>query len=270
VEHRLSHAKRMVIKIGSALLVESRTGQLHHQWLKTLLEDIVFYWKQGLQIVIVSSGAIALGRLQLDLKKRVLLLEEKQASAAVGQIKLAHAYQEGLKSHGVSVAQILLTLDDSKNEMRRQNAKNTLETLLSLNIIPVINENDAVATDEIRYGDNDRLAAHVAQMIQADTLVLLSDIEGLYTSDPKRDPNAKFIAEVTHLTPDILAMASDDGTEYGSGGMVTKLLAAQIALSSGCKMVIAAGKHDHPLTRIDDKVSNNTWFIPGEMGKTGK
>jgi len=261
VKHQLSQAKRLVIKIGSSLLVDDKTGAIRHEWLSHLMEDVVQCWKQGQSPVIVSSGAIALGRRHLKLKNHPLQLEEKQASAAVGQIRLAHAYQKALEEHGITVAQILLTLDDSENRRRYLNAKNTLETLLNLRVIPVINENDTVATAEIRFGDNDRLAARVAQMISADTLVLLSDIEGLYTADPRTDSTATLIPEVNALTPDILSMAGDSATEYGSGGMITKLAAAKIALTSGCRMVIAAGKHLNPLSRID-KTEQCTWFIP--------
>ena len=209
----------------------------------------------------MSSGAVALGRRCLQLKNNPLKLEEKQAAAAVGQIRLAHTYQAVLEQKGINVAQILLTLDDSENRRRYLNARNTLKTLLNLRIIPIINENDSVATTEICYGDNDRLAARVAQMINADTLVLLSDIEGLYSADPRLYPDAQFIHEVKELTADILAMAGESATEYGSGGMITKLMAAKIALASGCRMVIAAGKHFHPLKQIDG-TEKNTWFIP--------
>ncbi len=260
-DNRLMDAKRIVIKIGSALLVNDATGTIHHEWLQNFLEDIVDLWRQGKQIILVSSGAIALGRRHLQFKHQSLQLEEKQAAAAVGQIILAHAYQQALESNGITVAQILLTLDDSENRKRYLNAKNTLETLVKLRSIPVINENDSVATAEIRYGDNDRLAARVAQMVSADTLVLLSDINGLYTANPKLFPDATLIPEVRALTPEILAMAGDSDTKYGSGGMITKLAAAKIALTSGCRMVIAAGKHMKPLSRIDT-VKENTWFIP--------
>lgn len=261
VTYKISDAKRIVIKIGSSLLIDNKTNTIHRDWLNSVVEDIVKCCQRGQEIVIVSSGSIALGRHDLHLKNRTLQLQEKQAAAAIGQIKLAHAYQEILAKQGLSVAQILLTLDDSENRRRYLNAKNTLETLINLRIIPVINENDTVATAEIRFGDNDRLAARVAQMVSADTLILLSDIDGLYSANPKINPNAKFIPEVTKLTPEILAMAGESGTEYGSGGMITKLAAAKIALASGCRMVIAAGKHLHPLTQID-QVGKNTWFIP--------
>lgn len=259
--YRLADAKRLVIKIGSSLLVDDKTGNLRQEWLQNLIEEIALFWQQGKDVVVVSSGAIPLGRRQLKLKNRVLQLEEKQAAAAVGQIKLAHAYQSGLEAKGMTVAQVLLTLDDSENRKRYLNAKNTLETLLHFRAIPVINENDTVATAEIRYGDNDRLAARVAQMVSADTLVLLSDIEGLYTANPQLDPNAKMIPEVRQLTDEIYAMAGESATDYGSGGMVTKLLAAKIALASGCKMVIAQGKTLNPLSLIDEQ-QKNTWFIP--------
>jgi glutamate 5-kinase len=261
MKYSIADAKRLVIKIGSSLLVNNKTSVLHHEWLKSLIHDIMECWKRGQQILIVSSGAIALGRCHLQFKNHNLQLEEQQAAAAVGQIKLAHAYQEMLKTYGITAAQILLTIDDTENRHRFLNAKNTLETLLTLKAIPIINENDTVATDEICYGDNDRLAARVAQMVNADTLILLSDIDGLYTANPQLDDTAQLIPEVTELTPDILAMAGDSATDYGSGGMITKLAAAKIALASGCKMVISAGKHFHPLKHIDE-TNKHTWFIP--------
>ena len=257
----LAETKRIVVKIGSSLLVDETSGQIHQTWLARLVEDLVFYWKRGKDIVIVSSGAIALGRSQLNLKKPKLQLQEKQAAAAIGQIKLAHAYQTLLAQHTITAAQVLMTLEDSENRQRYLNAKNTLETLLEQKIIPIINENDTIATSEIRYGDNDRLAARVSQMIAADTLVLLSDIEGLYTSNPHLNPAAELIPEVKQLTPEIFAMAGDSSTNYGSGGMITKLAAAEMALAFGCRMVIAAGKHLNPLQRID-QVRTKTWFIP--------
>jgi len=261
VNNRIAEAKCLVVKIGSALLVDPQSGALHREWLLSLVDDIVAAVRRGQRLVLVSSGAIALGRRHLGFKTQTLHLEEKQAAAAVGQILLAHAYQEMLKAHGITVAQILLTLDDSENRKRYLNAKNTLETLLRLGAVPVINENDSVATAEIRYGDNDRLAARVAQMVSADTLVLLSDVDGLYTANPVLDPQARLIPEVTELTPDILRMGGASHSAYGSGGMTTKLAAAKIALASGCRMVIAAGKPLHPLKRID-AVQEKTWFLP--------
>lgn len=259
-KHFLSAARRIVIKIGSSLLVDEATGKLQQTWLSSFLADVAACSQRGQQIVIVSSGAIALGRNYLNFN-HALQLEEKQAAASVGQIQLANAYQIGLDAHGLTVAQILLTLEDSENRRRYLNAKNTLETLLSLKVIPLINENDTIATAEIRYGDNDRLAARVAQMIQADTLVLLSDIEGLYNQDPRLYPHANLITEVTKLDATIFKMAGGSLTSYGSGGMVTKLAAAKIAMASGTKMIIAAGKYLHPLKRIDE-TDKKTWFIP--------
>lgn len=261
VQHRILDAKRLVVKVGSSLLVDKKTGAIHHSWLASFIADIAQCYQRQQEIIIVSSGAIALGRRQLQFKHLILQLEEKQAAASVGQIKLAHAYQAALAEHGITVAQILLTLDDSENRDRYLNAKNTLETLLKLRALPVINENDTIATSEIRFGDNDRLAARVAQMVSADTLILLSDIEGLYTANPQLNPAAELISEITQLTPDIFAMASDSTTEFGSGGMITKLAAAKIALASGCSMVISAGNELHPLTRID-QTDKKTWFIP--------
>lgn len=257
----LSTARRIVIKIGSALLVDSQSDAIHQAWLNSLIEDVADCWRKGQEVILVSSGAIALGRRSLRISAPQLQLEQKQAAAAIGQIRLAHAYQEALAKYEINVAQILLTLDDSENRRRYLNAKNTLETLLKAQVIPVINENDTVATAEIRYGDNDRLAARVAQMISADVLVLLSDIDGLYTADPHQNPNATLIPEVTELTPAILATAGDSASIYGSGGMVTKLAAAKITMAFGCKMVIAPGKYMHPLNRIGT-IGENTWFIP--------
>jgi glutamate 5-kinase len=193
----LRQARRIVIKVGSALLVDGKSGRLNRAWLESLIEDLLRLRRRGQQLVLVSSGAIALGRRHLGLAPGPLRLEESQAAAAVGQIRLAHAYKELLEAHDVTVAQVLLTLEDSEQRTRYLNARATLETLLALGSIPVINENDTVATAEIRYGDNDRLAARVAQMVSADCLILLSDVDGLYTADPNRDPQAQFIERVS-------------------------------------------------------------------------
>jgi glutamate 5-kinase len=256
----LATACRLVVKIGSALLV-NKAGDIDRGWLAALCSDVAACRSRGQEVIIVSSGAIAVGRRHLGLADGVLRLDEKQAAAATGQIRLAHAYQEILAEHGLIVAQLLLTIDDSENRRRYLNARNTLDTLLRLGAVPVVNENDTVATLEIRVGDNDRLAARVAQMIGADTLVLFSDIDGLYTSDPRRDPNAQFIPEVHELTPEIEAMAGDPGSALGSGGMVTKLEAARIALAAGCRMAIAPGKPLHPLRSMEEG-GNCTWFHP--------
>ncbi len=258
----LSQARRVVIKVGSALLVDQETGRINRAWLETVVEDLLRLRKRGQQVILVSSGAIALGRRQLGLAKGPLRLEESQAAAAVGQIRLAHAYKELLESQEVTVAQILLTLEDSERRRRYLNARATLESLLALGALPVINENDTVATAEIRYGDNDRLAARVAQMAAADCLVLLSDVDGLYTADPKRDPKAQFIEQVRHITPEIEAMAGRSASDVGSGGMTTKILAAKIAVSAGCHMCIAAGANRHPIRRIEEEGARCTWFLP--------
>src|SRR5215470_8490000 len=257
----LTQARRIVVKVGSALLVDGDTGRVNRAWLETLVEDLLRMRKRGQRVILVSSGAIALGRRRLGLKHGALRLEESQAAAAVGQIRLAHAYKELLEACEVTVAQVLLTLEDSERRRRYLNARATLESLLELGALPVINENDTVATAEIRYGDNDRLAARVAQMASADCLLLLSDVDGLYTADPNKDPAAQFIDRVLQITPDIEAMAGRSMSDVGSGGMATKILAAKIAVSAGCHMCISAGHHKHPLRRIEEG-GECTWFVP--------
>jgi glutamate 5-kinase len=257
----LGAARRIVVKVGSALLVDPQSGRINRAWLQTLVEDLLRLRERGQQVILVSSGAIALGRRELKLAKGALRLEESQAAAAVGQIRLAHAYKELLEEKGVTVAQVLLTLEDSERRRRYLNARATLEALLALGALPVINENDTVATAEIRYGDNDRLAARVAQMTGADCLVLLSDVEGLFTADPNKDPNAQFIHTVRHLTPQIEAMAGSSLSETGSGGMTTKMLAAKIAVAAGCHLCIAAGQPKHPVRRMEEG-ARCTWFVP--------
>jgi glutamate 5-kinase len=256
-------ARRIVVKVGSALLVDPQSGHLHRAWLTTLIEDLLRLRARGQQVILVSSGAIALGRRELGLATGALRLDESQAAAAVGQIRLAHAYKELLGEHGVTVAQVLLTLEDSEQRRRYLNARATLESLLALGALPVINENDTVATAEIRYGDNDRLGARVAQMAAADCLVLLSDVEGLYTADPNRNPDARFISRVTAVTPEVEAMAGRSASAVGSGGMATKILAAKIAVAAGCHMCIAAGHHSHPVRRLEEG-GRCTWFVPTE------
>lgn len=251
----LSSAKRVVVKIGSALLVES--GLPARAWLTTLAADIAAMRAAGQQVLLVSSGAIALGRTALGLE-RTFRLEHKQAAAAVGQARLIDAYQEAFAPHDIVVAQALLTADDTERRRRWLNARATLETVLDLGGVPIINENDTVATAEIRYGDNDRLAARVAQMIGADILILLSDIDGLYESDPRSKPGARFIAEVHEITPEIEAMAGGAGA-LGSGGMRTKIEAARIATSAGCTVAITRGATDHALAALRDG-GRATWF----------
>ncbi|MFT3907771.1 MAG: glutamate 5-kinase [Steroidobacteraceae bacterium] len=257
----LLRARRVVVKVGSALLVDAATGRLNRAWLESLVADLLRLRKRGQQVILVSSGAVALGRRHLGLAKGPLRLEEKQAAAAVGQIRLAHAYKELLEAHEVTVAQVLLTLDDSEDRTRYLNARATFNALLGLGAIAVVNENDTVATAEIRYGDNDRLAARVAQMASADCLILLSDVDGLYSADPNRDPQAKFIPVVREITPDIEAMAGGSASDVGSGGMTTKIIAAKIAVGAGCHMCIAAGSPLNPLRRIETR-EHCTWFLP--------
>ena len=257
----LEGAKRVVIKIGSALLVEESSGGIRRRWLEALADDVAALRAEGREVILVSSGAIAVGRRHLGLAAGGLRLEEKQAAAATGQIRLAHAYQEALARHGITVAQILLTLEDTEDRRRHLNARATLATLLKLEAVPVINENDTVATTEIRFGDNDRLAARVAAMIAADALVLLSDIDGLYTADPKLDGEAAHIPEIAELTPEIEAMAGEALPGYSSGGMVTKLAAARIAVGAGCRMAIADGRRLNPLAAIAGG-ARCSWFLP--------
>ena len=253
-------ARRIIVKLGSALLTCRETGTLNTDWLGSLVDDIAELSKQGREVVIVSSGAIALGRHSLSLPTGPLQLEESQAAAAVGQIALAHAYSDLARAHGLTAAQILLTLSDTEQRRRYLNARDTLLTLLRLKALPVVNENDTVATNEIRYGDNDRLSARVASMIDADCLVLLSDVDGLYTAPPNSDQNARRLDVVTDITGDIEAMAGDAGSELSSGGMKTKVEAAKIARAAGCDMVITSGKRMHPLRAIAEGAAC-TWFL---------
>jgi len=257
---RLAAARRVVVKVGSALLVEKSTGNVNRAWLESLAEDVAALRARGQEVLLVSSGAIALGRRELGLGRGKPRLEESQAAAAVGQIRLAHAWKEVLEQRGITVAQVLLTLGDTEERRRYLNARNTLTTLLRLGAIPVINENDTVATAEIRYGDNDRLGARVAQMVSADCLVLLSDVDGLYTADPTGEPDAQFIPEVARITPEIEAMAGGSASDVGSGGMATKVMAAKIAVGAGCHLCIAAGREAHPLRRIESG-ARCTWFV---------
>ncbi len=256
---RLSKAKRIVVKIGSALLVDSTSGTVKAAWLATLIDDLVKAKVRGADIIIVSSGAIALGRRSLGLAQGKLRLEESQAAAAVGQIALAQSWSEALAKKKIVAAQILVTLTDTEERRRHLNARATLTTLLAQGAVPVINENDTVATSEIRYGDNDRLAARVASMMSADCLILLSDIDGLYTAPPGK-AGSTFISLVTDITPEIEAMAGKPVSGVGSGGMITKIEAGKIALGAGCNMVIASGHAAHPLQRIADG-ERCTWFV---------
>jgi glutamate 5-kinase len=253
-------ARRIAVKIGSALLTDSQAGTLKRSWLEAIASDVAALKEDGRDIILISSGAIALGRGVLGLEPGPLRLEEAQAAAAAGQITLAHAYQAVFRDRGLTAAQILVTPGDTEERRRYLNARNTIETLFKFGAIPVVNENDTVATSEIRYGDNDRLAARVATMITADCLVLLSDIDGLYTAPPAKDPKAVRLEVVTAITPEIEAMAGDAGSELSRGGMVTKLAAAKIAVSAGTHMVIASGKELHPLRALAEGAPC-TWFL---------
>jgi glutamate 5-kinase len=253
-------ARRIVVKIGSSLLVDAATGLLRGAWLEALADDIADLRKAGKEVIVVSSGAIALGRNALKLPKGALKLEDSQAAAAVGQIDLAHAYEEAFRDRSLVAAQVLLTLGDTEQRQRYLNARNTMTTLLKLGAVPVVNENDTVATSEIRYGDNDRLAARVASMMSADCLVLLSDVDGFYTAPPGSRPDARRLEEVTEITSEIESMAGDVGSELSKGGMVTKIEAAKIAVGGGTHMVIASGKVLNPLQALAKKGAG-TWFI---------
>jgi glutamate 5-kinase len=256
----LARFSRIVVKIGSALLVDRSAG-LKSQWLATIASDIFDLRKQGKEVLVVTSGAIALGRSLLALPSGPLKLEESQAAAACGQISLARAWAEALGSHGITAGQVLLTLGDTEERRRYLNARATLATLLKLGAVPVINENDTIATSEIRYGDNDRLAARVATMASADLLILLSDIDGLYTAPPSQDPDARFVEHVAAITPEIEAMAGSAGSELSRGGMVTKIEAGRIATAGGVTMVITTGKRLNPVGVLAQG-ARATWFAP--------
>jgi glutamate 5-kinase len=243
-------AKLIVLKVGSALLVDRESGNLKRGWLRALCADCAALAEQGHRLIVVSSGAIALGRRKLKLKAGTLKLEESQAAASVGQVQHAEAYADGFAAHDIVASQILLTLGDTEQRNRYLNARATLKTLLDLGAVPVINENDTVATAEIRYGDNDRLAARVASMMQADLLVLLSDVDGLYTADPTRDAGATHIADVAAITREIEEMAGESVSGFGRGGMASKIAAAKIATAAGCDVLIAKGKDDRAVEAL--------------------
>ena len=256
----VSESKRLVIKVGSSLLVDSVKGSLRDEWLNALIDDVAWIRSRKTAVILVSSGSIALGRMTLDLNQKNLSLEQSQAAAAVGQIELARAYTESLSKRGLKAAQLLVTLDDSTDRRRYLNTRATIEQLLELGVVPIVNENDTIATDEIRYGDNDRLAAQVAVTAGADLLILLSDVEGLYSENPKRNPNAKRIETVEAITPEIEAMAGDAGAGLGKGGMKTKIIAARTATSAGCDMAITEGTRKNPVRGLHEGAPS-TWFV---------
>lgn len=264
----LDKYRRIVIKIGSALLVERRTG-LKKAWLDAMCADIAALKAKGVDVLVVSSGAIALGRTVLNLPAGALKLEESQAAAAVGQIALARAWSESLSTDQLVAGQILLTLGDTEERRRYLNARATMNQLLKLGSVPIINENDTVATTEIRYGDNDRLAARVATMVGADLLVLLSDIDGLYTAPPHLDPQARFLDAIAEITPEIEAMAGGAASELSRGGMRTKIDAGKIATTAGCAMIIASGAPEHPLKAIEAG-ARSSWFAPSGSPVTAR
>ena len=253
----LSDARRIVVKIGSALLVKG--GEVREAWLASLASDVATARGRGQDVILVSSGSIALGRGVLDLGNGALALEKSQAAAAVGQIRLARAYEEALQPHGIKTAQVLMTLEDSTDRRRYLNSRATLEQLLSLGVVPIVNENDTIATDEIRFGDNDRLAAQIAVTVGADVLVLLSDVDGFYSGNPKIDATATRFDVIDRITPEIEAMAGDAGTGLSKGGMLTKLMAAKTATAGGAAMAITLGSSMTPLTALENGAPA-TWF----------
>lgn len=255
----IAAARRLVVKIGSALLVGP--DGLRGDWLRALCDDVAVWRKRGADVVLVSSGSIALGRRVLGLPDGALSLEQAQAAAAVGQIRLARAYEEALAPHGVATGQILMTLEDTMDRRRYLNSRATMQALLSFGVVPIVNENDTVATDEIRYGDNDRLAAQIAVTVGADQLLLLSDVDGLYTANPKTDPTAKHLPLISQITPEIEAMGGDPVSGLSRGGMKTKLIAARTAVSGGCAMAIAEGSVLRPLTAVAEG-ARVSWFLP--------
>ncbi|TNC65394.1 glutamate 5-kinase [Rubellimicrobium roseum] len=255
----MATVRRLVVKIGSALLVDRETG-LRVDWLQSLAADVARLRARGTQVILVSSGSIALGRGVLALPQGGLPLEQSQAAAAVGQIRLARAYEEVLAPHGIVTGQILVTLEDSTDRRRYLNSRATMETMLSLGVVPIVNENDTVATDEIRYGDNDRLAAQVAVTVGADALVLLSDVDGFYSGNPHIDPTARRFETVERITPEIEAMAGEGVSGLSKGGMITKLMAAKVATEAGCTMAITLGSPLNPLSELENG-ANATWFL---------
>tara|TARA_B100001057_G_scaffold368344_1_gene371816 strand:+ start:102 stop:1235 length:1134 start_codon:yes stop_codon:yes gene_type:complete len=261
-------SKSIVIKVGSSLLVEDKLGAIKKQWFVSFVEDVIDLRKLGKKVIIVSSGAINLGRKILNLKDNDLTLEQEQAAASVGQIELSKEYQEQFKFNGLICSQVLITLDDFTNRRRYLNCKSTLQTLLKLGVIPIVNENDTVATDEIRYGDNDRLAAQVASICESDLLILLSDIDGLYTESPKKSKNAEHIPFISEITEEIELMAEGPENDYSHGGMKTKIEAAKVTTSIGCNLVIADGRESNPISNIFENKA--TWFLASQSVKAAR
>ena len=259
--------KKIVIKIGSSSIIDEKSKKIRSQWLKTICEDIKLIHSNK-KIIVVCSGAIALGSKLLKKNKPLRKLEDKQAAAAIGQIELSKNWEQSLRKHKINTAQILLTLDDSEIRRRYLNIRKTINALHKKNIIPIINENDTVATEEIRFGDNDRLAARVAQMIDADLLILLSDVDGLYSSTASINNKAKKIKDVFKVDSKIEKMATNKISSLGSGGMITKIWAAKICMNSGCSTVISNSDKAHPLTGITNR--NSTWFHAKKSPKSNR
>ncbi len=265
----LLKSKKIIIKIGSALLIDG-DGRLRTKWVQSVCEDIADLKQKSVDVILVSSGSIGLGKDALNIKSRPLRLDEKQAAAACGQLALINNYEKHLNTHGLKAAQILLTLEDSENRRRYLNARNTINILLKRGIVPIINENDTISTDEIRFGDNDRLAARIAQMVEAEHLILLSDVDGLYDANPHSHPEAKHIAVVENIDQAIENMADGISSNVGSGGMKTKIMAAKIAASVGCHTIITSGKDPHPIKKLLDGSNNHTLFKASEDAKTAR
>tara|TARA_B100001123_G_scaffold11516_1_gene13630 strand:+ start:176 stop:973 length:798 start_codon:yes stop_codon:yes gene_type:complete len=257
---------KVVIKIGSSLIADYKTGLPKLSWINSFINDLNFLIKKKIKIIIVSSGAIAIGRKRIGFLKKKLSLDEQQASASVGQIYLMDYYKKAFNKKGVEISQILLTLEDTIKNEKKINAKKTLNKLIEKNFVPIINENDTVATDEIKFGDNDRLSARVAEIIKADLLVLLSDVSGLYNKDPKKNKKAKLIKEVKTINKSIIKASSFTNNHFARGGMTTKIMAAKIATSSGCGMVIVNGNSKNIIQKIFEE-KEGTYFHPKKRKK---
>ncbi|MCV3243828.1 glutamate 5-kinase [Mesorhizobium robiniae] len=258
---RLASARRLIVKIGSALIGDAETGEIRGPWLETLIEDVVRFFARGQQVILVTSGAVAVGSSHFNHLDRSLRVEEKKTAAAMGQVQIMCAYERSFRRHGFGVGQILLTREDIDDQHRRLNAASTLHQLLKVGAVPIINENDTTATAEICFGDNDRLAARVAQLVNADVVVLLSNVDGLFSENPHDNPAARLVTQVRCITPEIEAMAGHSLARHSSGGMVTKLMAARIATDAGCEMIIARGDKSYPLAAIENG-GPSTWFFP--------
>ncbi|WFU12796.1 glutamate 5-kinase (plasmid) [Rhizobium sp. CB3090] len=258
---QLLSAHRIVVKIGSALIADGETGHIRGPWLETMIEDVVRFFARGQQVIIVTSGAVAAGSYHFNDSDSPLKNEERKAAAAIGQVRLMLAFERSLKRFGFGLGQLLLTGEDLRNRHRRINMWSTVRRILQVGALPVINENDTTATTETCVGDNDQLAAHVAELLQADILILLSNIDGLFTEDPHNNPSARLITKVQRITPRIEAMATHSHSRHSSGGMLTKLMAARITMNAGCNMIIAKGTRSYPLSAIENG-GPSTWFVP--------